>query len=186
MALIRRAVMAQRGSLRIPTLQPIEAAIGPVASRITTVEDHTTITQTPTITAGAYSIGDAVGGLLTFADAALGNGREAEIKTLVIVDRGQQEVALDLVLFDRTFTATVDNAAFDPTDADLANTIGMIPVLPEHYTRFVDNSLAMIRPVGLYFTTGANANIYGQLVVRGIPTYASTGDLTVKLTVKRN
>ena len=186
MAFTRRAIMAQRGSLRLPTMSPAVAAIGPVASRVTTIEDHITIVQTPTITAGAYTIGDAVGGLLTFADAALGNGREGEISTLIIVDRGQQEAAFDLVLFDGTFTATADNAVFDPSDADLANTIGMIPVLPEHYTRFFDNSMAMIRPVGLYFTTGANANIYGQLVVRGIPTYASVGDLTVKLTVKRN
>ena len=168
------------------TLSPDEAALGPVVSRVTAVEDHLTIVQTPTITAGAYTIGDAVGGLLTFTDATLGNEREGEIQTLVVVDRGQQEAAFDLVLFDRTFTATLDNAIFDPTDADLANVIGMISVLPEHYTRFFDNSMATIRPVGLYFTTGANANIYGQLVVRGIPSYSSTGDLTVKLTIRRN
>lgn len=186
MALIRQASMAQRHSLRMPTLSLTDAAIGPVASRVTTVEDHVTITQTPTITAGAYSIGRAVGGLLTFANATLGNGRQGEIITLVIVDLGRQEAALDLVLFDRTFTPAADNTAFNPSNADLANSIGMIAVLPEHYTRFVSNSLAMIRPVGLYCTTGANANIYGQLVVRGIPSYGSTVDLTVKLTVKRN
>lgn len=33
-----------------------------------------TISQTPTVTAGAYSAGDAAGGLLTFANAARESG----------------------------------------------------------------------------------------------------------------
>ena len=178
--------MHQLAALRLPPSARMEVDIGPVASKVTVVEDHTTITATPTITAGLYSIGDAVGGLLTFTNATRGPGLNGEVKTLVIVDRGEQNAACDLVLFDRTFTPTADNARFDPSDADLANVIGMIRVLPEHYTRFVDNSMAMILPVGLYFTSAVNANIYGQLVVRGIPTYSSTGDLTVRLTLKRN
>ena len=41
--------------------------------------DGIAISQTPTITAGAYSAGDAVGELLTFADAVRESGGLGEI-----------------------------------------------------------------------------------------------------------
>lgn len=183
--MIPASSMNQLVSLRLVAPAMREAEIGPVASRVTAVDDHGTITVTPTITAVPYSLGDAVGGLLTFTNATRGPGLNGEVQTLIVVDRGEQNAALDLILFDRSFTATADNTPFNPSDADLANVIGMIPVLPEHYVRFASNSMAMVRPSGLYFTSAVNNNVYGQLIARGMPTYA-IGDLTLKLTVKRN
>lgn len=44
------------------------------------------ISQTPTVTAGAYTAGDAVGGLLTFANAARNSGGGGVIKDVIILD----------------------------------------------------------------------------------------------------
>ena len=48
------------------------------------ISDGITISQTPTVTAGAYAANDAVGGLLTFAKAARVAGRGGVIKGLKI------------------------------------------------------------------------------------------------------
>jgi hypothetical protein len=67
----------------------LRATAVPVSAVLTAGEAHvgevgspgTTISQTPTITAGAYAAGDAVGGLLTFANAARvsGGGGSAQL-----------------------------------------------------------------------------------------------------------
>lgn len=85
-----------------------------------------TIAQTPTVTAGAYSAGDAVGGLLTFANAARASGGGGVVKGVVIVDDAGQDAELELWLFDRTFTAMVDNAAWAPSEANLENLLAVI------------------------------------------------------------
>ena len=137
-------------------------------------------TQTPTITAGAYSAKDAVGGLLTFANAARVSGGTIRIESVVVTDLSIQAADLVLALFDRTFTATADNDAFDPSDADLANCLGYIRINNSDYATFADNCVATLKGVGLSVKLNGTS-LFGQLMCTGTPTYASTGDLVVKL-----
>ena len=123
------------------------------------------VIQTPTITAGAYAANDAVGGLLTFANVARGQ-HTGVVTTVVISDLAAQGVDLELVLFGAAFTATLDNAPFDPSDPDLLNCVGVIPVT-NHFA-FADNGLSQRRNVGLWFESQSE-NLYGQLVTRGAP-----------------
>lgn len=144
------------------------------------------LSQTPTITAGAYSANDAVGGLLTFKDAALlgGAGTGAILDSVTIIDKAKQSIQLDLILFDRTFTATADNDAFDPTDADLANCIGGVKITD--WFAFNDNSMGCKTGIGLPIRLAdAGDSLFGQLVTRGAPTYAATTDLIVILGIVR-
>lgn len=141
------------------------------------------LTATPTITAGAYVANDAVGGLLTFANAARSSGGSIIIEGITIVDEASQAAALELVLFDQTFTNTADNAAFDPTDADLANVIGVIAV--STYYTFTDNSVATRFGLGLACKL-SGTSLFGQLLTRGAPTYVATDDITVILHVTQN
>ena len=142
----------------------------------------TTASQTPTITAGAYTALDAVGGLLTFANVARVSGGTVMIHSVAIADLAKQSAALTLVLFDRTFTATTDNDPFDPADADLANCVGVIPITPGDYQVFNDNAAATLRGVALVATLNGTS-LFGQLMLPSgsAPTYASTSDLTVKI-----
>lgn len=153
-------------------------------------EDILTITQTPTISAAAiYTAGDALGGLLTFADAVLAPGMGAEILKIVIIDNDGELAPIDLVLFNQTFAPTADNAAFDPTDADMQNCIGFIDVVAADYTNFTDNSVAastndLRMPFAFTLVTGGTG-LFGQMVVRSTPTYTAIDDLTVNITVRR-
>ncbi|MCR4341026.1 MAG: hypothetical protein NUW01_14185 [Gemmatimonadaceae bacterium] len=139
------------------------------------------ISQTPTITAGAYAAGDALGGLLTFEGATRQENLTALLLGVTILDLAKQDAQFDLVLFNQTFTPTTDNAAFDPTDADLAHVIGHVQIAAADYADFNDSSIATVTGVNLPIHVTGSVNLYGQLVNRSTPTYATTSDLTVIL-----
>lgn len=143
------------------------------------------ISVTPVITAGAYAAGDAVGGLLTFANAASIYKGDGIIKKVVIVDDAAQEAALDLVLYDRTFTPTADNAPWDPTDADNQYCLGVIHVLAAEYGGGADNSVGSHECDFAFTLVSGGTSLFGQLMAVGAPTYAAVDDLTVKITVER-
>ena len=139
-----------------------------------------------TIAAGAYTAGDAVGGLLTFANAASISGGSGYIVDIIIVDNAGQNVPYELHLFDRTFTAMADNAAWDPSDADMQNWLGFINVATSDRAAGSNNSgsnkTSGQRMPKKYILNGTS--LFGQLVTRGAPTYAATDDITVKLLVE--
>lgn len=137
---------------------------------------------TPVISTTAYTAKDAVGSLMTFAGAARVAGGAIRVDSVQVVDLAQQMRDLDLVLFDRAITAPVDNAAFDPTDAEVLYCIGVVPIFAGHYSDLFDNSVATIQGIGLAAVLNGT-DLVGVLVARGTPTYVSTGDLTVTVTV---
>ncbi len=167
-----------------------DADVSPTNPVDVTTEDPIVIAQTPTITAGLYAAGDALGGLLTFANAARVAGGGGTITKVVVIDDDQELAPIDVVFFDQTFGATADNAAFDPTDADMQNNIGYIDIAATDYADFNDNSVAA-KTSGLrmpfdYDLVAAGTSLFAQMVVRDTPTYTATDDLTIKITVQRN
>lgn len=143
------------------------------------------VSVSPTVsTTPAYTAKDAVGGLLTFANVARASGGSVRIDSVMLVDVSQQQKDLDLILFDRSITAPTDNAVFDPTDAELANVVGVVPIYAGHYADFNDNSVASVVPLGLTAVLNGTS-LFGVLVARGTPTYVATTDLTVIITATR-
>ena len=144
-----------------------------------------TISQTPTVTAaGIYAAGDAVGGLLTFANAARVSGGGGVIKNMIIIDDDKETGALELWLFNQTFSATADNAPFTVSDADLENCIGVISTVNGDWFAAADNQVADVEASKRYDLTGTS--MFGQLVTRGTQTYTTTTDLTVKIALLRD
>ena len=139
----------------------------------------TTISQTPTVTAGAYTAGDVVGGLLTFANSARFSGGGGIIKDLIILDDAGQDVALELWLFKETFTAIADNGAWAPAEADLHNLIAIIATSDGAYFAAGTPTAYRVETSQRYDLTGTS--LFGQLVTRGTPTYAATDDVTLVL-----
>lgn len=136
------------------------------------------IAVTPTCsTSPAYTAGDAIGGLLTFANAARVSGGSGLVQAVTVMCKTPALIpALELVLFNQTFTAVADNAAFNPSDADMANCIGVIPI-----SAWADYSLNSIATrFGLAFPfllTGTS--LFGQMVTRSAITLVSTTDLVI-------
>lgn len=137
---------------------------------------------TPTVsTTPAYTAKDAIGALMTFTNAVRVSGGTGWIESVQIEDKGQQMAALDLLLFDRSVTAPTDNAIYNPSDAEVANCIGVVKFTASDWSDFSTNSVAHRTP-GIQFVANG-ADLYGVLVNRGAPTYTSVSDIVVTITI---
>jgi hypothetical protein len=137
------------------------------------------ITVTPVITTAPYTSGDALGGKITFDEAVPIAGSGGLILSGVLASKAAF-VATDLFLFDSDFSATADNAAFALAVADIGNLIGVIP-----FTAGVAGgtpSVSTVQNASLGFQA-KGTKVYGQLVVRGTPTYA-VGDINVSIVLR--
>jgi len=138
------------------------------------------VESTPTITAGAYSSGDQVGGKITLTGSANSSIPTGIISSVELTDKAAQGVDYDVVFFDTDFTAVADNAAADPSDTDLLNIVCVAQITT--HIAFADNGTSQAQNVNCPFSLGSgNTSLYVALVVRGTPTYASTSDLTLRV-----
>lgn len=136
------------------------------------------IKVTPTITAGAYSANDAVGGKLEFPGVSVQHGL---LHSITIIDKANQKAAMNLVLFDDDFTPDADNAAFSVEADGIDNIVGIVAISADDYVTIGSIAVATIRNLSLPIkNTIESGKLYGQLMTTGTPTYASTTDLIIK------
>ena len=140
-----------------------------------------TIQQTPTVTAGAYSANDAVGGLLTFANAGRVSTGGGVIKNVLLIDDAGQDAAMELWLFDVTFTAMADNAAWAPSESDLRNLVAVISTDDSANGWAAAGTPSVCAIECSYRFDLEGTSLFGQLVTRGTPTFAATDDVTVQI-----
>jgi len=140
------------------------------------------IAQTPTVGGAAYVAKDAVGALLTFANAARVSGGSITVDSVTVIDKSASMLSLDLYLSAATFTAPTDSSAFDPTDAELLDCIGVIPITT--WADFNDNSIATRTNIGLTAVL-TGTSLFGALVARSGGSLTD-GDVTVTVTVTQN
>jgi hypothetical protein len=135
---------------------------------------------TPVVTAGAYTAGDIVGGLLTFR-VADGAPSVVMVTGVFVGIKAAVTSTLTLLLFDADPTATTktDNAALALHADDLAKVIKGIPVAtlfdmgtPNGYS--VDAINVIARPAD-------GVNLYGLLIDGTGFTLVSTSDIIVRL-----
>jgi hypothetical protein len=134
----------------------------------------------PTVTAGAYSANDVVGGLLEFDIPRNGAGF---IRGVAISADDGETMACKLHLFVSKPTTFADNAAFAPTFEDLVNRFAQISVAAADYSTVNSNTQAIVSTnTSLDFEFSAQPMIYGYLVCDATPTFAATTDLAITLT----
>lgn len=163
------------GDVDVLSIAAGETHIGQVGS------EGATIPLTPSVTAGAYTAGDAVGGLLTFANAARVSEGGGVVKNLLIIDDAGQDAELELWLFDRTFTAMADNAPWAPSEADLENCIGVISTEDSTRGWMAAGTPSVIDVEVSRRYDLAGTSLFGQLVTRGTPTFVASDDVTLKI-----
>lgn len=126
-----------------------------------------------------YASGDALGAKTSFPNVP----EHGTIRAVTVIDRDKESANLDLVLFNRTIEGTAANAAFDPTDAELATSPGSI--LVDTWKAFSDNSMgitpAAFEGLPYWAPTGS---LYFQCVTRGTPTYTAATDLWIAISIE--
>ena len=132
------------------------------------------VSATPTLDTAAYATGDVMSATaMTFTNLVKPNGaRSGLVVSAMISDAAAQAVDLDLVLFSTLPTASTfgsDNAAFDPTDAQLLTILATLNFGSTSRFAFNDNSVHYLGSLAIPVKTIAATpgTIYGVLVARG-------------------
>lgn len=145
----------------------------------------TTIQQTVTASS-AYSAGNAVGGKFTLPDigAGLSPSYACAITDVVLLDKAAQAAAYDLLFFDADLVGTVaDKTAFAVHASDLPKSLGHLSL--SGMVNLGSNG-GIITLSNIYKRLVLpTRNIYGVLVTRSAPTFASTSDILLRITTER-
>lgn len=146
-------------------------------------------TSTPTITASsAYTLGDCIGGLIsitTLARVAAGSGK---VLSAILADKAAQNVAIQLLLFDANPTSSTftDKSAAVLDPSDLSKLVGS--VLFSDFISVGTRSFCQVK-ADVDFALPSGTTMYAALVLQGahgVPTYATTSDVIVKLFVEQD
>jgi hypothetical protein len=143
------------------------------------------ITVTPTVTAGAYSAKDVVGGLLTFANAVSVYKGYGILRKIVIKNNAGVADLLNIHLFNTAPASIADNAAYDPTDAEMATCIATIPIVAADYVIATDNAIATKLLELPFVVAPYGTSLYVYVSTVATPTYAAVTDFAVTLTIER-
>ena len=159
-----------------------EAHIGEVGCNTTVVS------VTPTVTAGGYTALDIVGAIQTIAAATRVSGEPTILQSITVTDLNKQNVELTIFFFNAnpaTGTYT-DNIALTIHDTDMALCIGKVKVLAADYSPAAASSVATVANIGLPLMPAATSLFAIAQASSSAPTYASTGDLTLRYSFLRD
>ncbi len=150
-------------------------------------------TVSPTVTAGAYSSGQDIGGKLTFTGALRNSTRSGMLVSVSVVDQAAQTADLEVVLFNDNPSSTTftDAATLDIADADMAKIAGVISLGSTSRFSYADNGIKYIGSLAIPLQGGqasgtASRTVYAALVSRGTPTFAASTDVSVMICVSQD
>ncbi len=127
----------------------------------------------------AYATGDQIGGVSSSTLQWLGAGGyqgAGRINQVVVTLETATAIEIDLILYNASFTAGTNNAAFTEDAADVAKSAGLVNIPAANFKSIGGNWKRATIPVAdlIYKSTGDNGGIlYGNLIARGALTLAS-------------
>lgn len=132
-----------------------------------------------------YTAGDAIGAGGSISSAAKATGGGLIINNLMFVNDATQNFELDVVFFRDSITATTDNAAWAPTEADLLKICGGVTVLSTDWRSYGARSVAALNDINLVVPSLVATTLYYAVVAQGAFNFASTSDLTMVVSATR-
>jgi hypothetical protein len=142
------------------------------------------LTATPTVSTGAYSTGDNVGGKITLSDVCRASMGSGLIQSVVITSKSLQTATFDVVFFnaDPSGSTFTDNAAQAIVDADLSKVVGVAQcgTVVALAAESIHQATGLALPFAL---SGGATTLYACIVVRGTPTLGSTSDVWLSVRV---
>lgn len=154
----------------------------------------------PTVTASAYSTGNAIGGLLTVANAvrvsnsAGASGTGGILTGLQLNMKSAQTVQVDVFLFDANPTGSTctDKTAFNLVAADFNKVVGILTIPGTAangagwFAAATGGSVGIPTYFPVSFDLASSTTLYACAVARGAFTPASTTDASFKFNVLRS
>jgi len=138
----------------------------------------------PTLSLTAYADGDQIGSAMELVNALDNNGDTGAVLSVTIIDKIQQNAAIDIHLFNaQPVIASSDNSPLNISDAEMtAKYLCRISMPSNQYSNLSANSVATLAGIGAFVQgAGGSKSLWAVLQSRGTPTYTSSSDLTVKI-----
>lgn len=139
---------------------------------------------TPTVTAGAYSANDVIGGRLKFDLSAGGTVGGVTLRRFEIYDNSNQKAALRVYVFLQEPIGYVDNEAFPGSKlnaAELRKLAAYFDVAATDYLTLNNLAFGQVNNIDVDLKTDWQF-VWVYVTCTGTPTYGSTSALTVALT----
>jgi hypothetical protein len=153
---------------------------------VTPIFRQAVVSVAPTVTASAYSTGNCLGGLMTFAsmlDAAL----TGTLQSIQVVSKSALTCGLKLYLFNANPTGSTftDKAAPSIAAADITKLVGVY-TLSQADSGLGTHTIWVLDAIGKTVSVASGSTLYALLTVQGTPTPASTSDITATLSVLKD
>lgn len=151
------------------------------------------IAQTVTASS-AYTSGNAIGGLMTIANATRSvatagtPGTTGMLQAVVEDVKSAQSAQTDIFVFNANPTGSTctDKTAFVLAAADAAKVIGVISIPTTGWFSGGTGSSGIAGQVALPYAINFSTTLYACAVTRGTPTFASTSDVFFTFPLLRN
>jgi hypothetical protein len=159
----------------------------PVASEVHMGEisnPYTLVNVTPTLDTSAYASGDVLFVATTTGNLLRVNDGTGLLKSVQVIDKGDQGAAFDLYFFSSNVTTGAFNGAPSISDADTASFLGMVSIATGDYKDLGGARVASKNAIDIVLKAASGAkNVYIAAVNgSGTPTYAAS-DLVFRLGV---
>jgi hypothetical protein len=135
---------------------------------------------TPTVTAGGYTAGDVIGGLVTLTFQTAGGW--CALDDIVLVDDADSISSITIHVFNQTPSTIADNAAYAPTEADLKKKVAKVTIT-SFDTEGSDRWGQAAPNITKKLISLPDNALYFYIVATAAPTFAATDDLYIRVSV---
>ena len=149
-----------------------------------TRRSDTVVGVTLSLDTSEYVTGDVLADTQAIASAALPNG-VSELTSIVLLDKDDQGVALDLLFLKSNTSIGTENAALSITDAVASEIVGFVVVAGGDYVDLANSKIVTKGDVGILMKPTSGTALYVAAVSRGTATYTAAG-IVLQLGFKRN
>lgn len=140
------------------------------------------ITITPALSLIAYSVGDQMGIAMKLKDILDASSDTIAIQSIVTLDKAGQSKAYDILFFDQEPVLTsVDNAALSISDVEMEKFVGRVKLSSSDFSAGAANSDNTVSNIGLLIAGRGTHDLWAVLQSQGTPTFATAGDLMIKV-----
>lgn len=124
----------------------------------------------------AYAVGDVLAATQEIVNAVPSTGGATALHSLLVLDKDDLGLGLDLVFLDANVSIGTENAAVSITDADAARILGVVPVAAGDFVDLGGCRVATLKGIGLALRADiASRSIYVAAISRGTGTYTAAG-----------
>lgn len=142
-----------------------------------------------TLDTGIYTAGDSLSDKLEITNAfPVANGK-GMLKSITVIDKDDQGVGFDILIFGKDLTTTAKNSAWAVSDSDMEKCLGIVSIAAGDFVDLGNNRIATKSGLDIGVknadTTTTTSLWVGTISRGGTPTYSANG-IHLAVTIERD